>query len=114
MEMIISLMRKNHLQQAAGRQTFISSKQGLRIRKSQVKSTILLLMDMVKVITAKPWKALGVRGNHSGPISYHNVKVSHRDLVGYEGLGKDVMAEAIIRFTYLVLHLHGLVLHREL
>lgn len=48
-----------------------------------------------KGITAKPWKALGVRGNHSGPISYHNVKVSHRDLVGYEGLGKDIMDEGI-------------------
>ena len=43
-----------------------------------------------KGITAKPWKALGVRGNHSGPITYRNVKVSHRDLVGHEGLGKDV------------------------
>ena len=48
-----------------------------------------------KGITAKPWKALGVRGNHSGPITYRNVKVSHHDLVGHEGLGKDVMDEGI-------------------
>ncbi|MGE7766927.1 acyl-CoA dehydrogenase family protein [Peribacillus sp. NPDC096540] len=32
-------------------------------------------------IKAKPWKALGVRGNHSGPLSFKNVKVSHRDLL---------------------------------
>lgn len=44
-------------------------------------------------ITAKPWKALGVRGNHSGPITFSNVKVSHRDLVGREGLGKEIMEE---------------------
>ncbi|MGG3798666.1 acyl-CoA dehydrogenase family protein [Metabacillus fastidiosus] len=48
-----------------------------------------------KGITAKPWKALGVRGNHSGPITYRNVKVSHRDLVGHEGLGKEVMDEGV-------------------
>ncbi|MEK4883316.1 acyl-CoA dehydrogenase family protein [Bacillus sp. FSL W8-0223] len=44
-------------------------------------------------ITAKPWKALGVRGNHSGPITFSNVKVNHRDLVGREGLGKEIMEE---------------------
>ncbi|OAH54331.1 acyl-CoA dehydrogenase [Domibacillus aminovorans] len=48
-----------------------------------------------KGITAKPWKALGVRGNHSGPITYSNVKVSRRDLLGHEGLGKEVMDEGV-------------------
>lgn len=46
-------------------------------------------------ITAKPWKALGVRGNHSGPITFNNIKVQNRDLLGHEGLGKEVMNEAI-------------------
>lgn len=32
-------------------------------------------------IKAKPWKALGVRGNHSGPLKFENVAVSHRDLL---------------------------------
>ena len=34
-----------------------------------------------KGITAKPWKALGVRSNHSGPLTFDHVKVSHRDLL---------------------------------
>lgn len=46
-------------------------------------------------ITSEPWKALGVRGNHSGPITYRNVKVSQRDLIGYEGLGKDIMDDGV-------------------
>lgn len=46
-------------------------------------------------ITAKPWKALGVRGNHSGPIRYDNVKVPKRDLLGKEGLGKEIISEGI-------------------
>ncbi len=32
-------------------------------------------------ITAKPWKALGVRGNHSGPLKFENVRVSHQELL---------------------------------
>lgn len=36
-------------------------------------------------ITAKPWEALGVRGNHSGPLKFENVKVSHRDLIDARG-----------------------------
>lgn len=48
-----------------------------------------------KGITAKPWKALGVRGNHSGPIRYDNVVVPKQDLLGKEGLGKDIIAEGI-------------------
>lgn len=34
-----------------------------------------------KGIVAKPWKALGVRGNHSGPLTFKNVRVSHNDLI---------------------------------
>lgn len=32
-------------------------------------------------ITAKPWKALGVRGNQSGPLKFENVRVHQRDLL---------------------------------
>ncbi|MGG3574516.1 acyl-CoA dehydrogenase family protein [Bacillus gobiensis] len=35
-------------------------------------------------IEAKPWKALGVRGNHSGPIRFKHVKVSRDDLLPAE------------------------------
>ncbi|MBA4536585.1 acyl-CoA/acyl-ACP dehydrogenase [Bacillus aquiflavi] len=48
-----------------------------------------------KGISVKPWKALGVRGNHSGPISYRNVKVERRDLIGNEKLGNEIMDEGI-------------------
>lgn len=46
-------------------------------------------------ITAKPWKALGVRGNHSGPIRYENVRVPKRDLLGKEGLGTEIISDGI-------------------
>lgn len=46
-------------------------------------------------IEAKPWEALGVRGNHSGPISYKNVKVEKRDLLGYEGQGKELLLHGV-------------------
>lgn len=32
-------------------------------------------------ITAKPWDALGVRGNHSGPLTFENVRVHKNDLL---------------------------------
>lgn len=32
-------------------------------------------------ITAKPWKALGVRSNHSGSLKLENIKVHQRDLI---------------------------------
>ncbi|MDQ0226188.1 acyl-CoA dehydrogenase family protein [Metabacillus niabensis] len=32
-------------------------------------------------ITAKPWNALGVRGNHSGPLTFENVQVHKQDLL---------------------------------
>jgi alkylation response protein AidB-like acyl-CoA dehydrogenase len=45
-------------------------------------------------IKAGPWDALGVRGNHSGPIRYENVRVPERDRLGAEGQGKEVMFDA--------------------
>jgi alkylation response protein AidB-like acyl-CoA dehydrogenase len=46
-------------------------------------------------IEAKPWEALGVKGNHSGPITYTDVKVKRRDLLGYEGQGKDLLLNGV-------------------
>jgi alkylation response protein AidB-like acyl-CoA dehydrogenase len=46
-------------------------------------------------IHAKPWEALGVRGNHSGPIIYDNVQVHKRDLLGFEGQGKDLLLHGV-------------------
>jgi alkylation response protein AidB-like acyl-CoA dehydrogenase len=42
-------------------------------------------------IQAGPWDALGVRGNHSGPIRYRTVLVPRRDRLGAEGQGKEIM-----------------------
>ncbi len=41
------------------------------------------------------WDALGVHGNHSGPIRYENVKVPLRDRLGGEGQGKDVIYHGV-------------------
>jgi alkylation response protein AidB-like acyl-CoA dehydrogenase len=41
------------------------------------------------------WDALGVHGNHSGPIRYENVKVPQRDRLGGEGQGKDVIYHGV-------------------
>jgi alkylation response protein AidB-like acyl-CoA dehydrogenase len=41
------------------------------------------------------WEALGVHGNHSGPIRYEGVKVSRRDRLGTEGQGKDIIYHGV-------------------
>jgi alkylation response protein AidB-like acyl-CoA dehydrogenase len=41
------------------------------------------------------WDALGVRGNHSGPITYNGVKVAARDRLGAEGQGKDIIYHGV-------------------
>lgn len=46
-------------------------------------------------ITAGPWEALGVHGNHSGPIKYENVRVPRRDRLGAEGQGKDIIYHGV-------------------
>jgi len=48
-----------------------------------------------KGIQAGAWEALGVHGNHSGPIRYENVKVLKRDLLGDEGQGKDIIYHGV-------------------
>jgi alkylation response protein AidB-like acyl-CoA dehydrogenase len=46
-------------------------------------------------IHAGKWDALGVHGNHSGPIRYDNVQVPRRDRLGKEGEGKDIIYHGV-------------------
>ncbi|KYF86634.1 acyl-CoA dehydrogenase [Sorangium cellulosum] len=46
-------------------------------------------------IEAGRWDALGVHGNHSGPIRYSNVPVPRRDRLGAEGQGKDIIYHGV-------------------
>jgi alkylation response protein AidB-like acyl-CoA dehydrogenase len=46
-------------------------------------------------IRAGKWEALGVHGNHSGPIRYEGVKVARRDRLGNEGEGKDIIYHGV-------------------
>jgi alkylation response protein AidB-like acyl-CoA dehydrogenase len=46
-------------------------------------------------IKASPWEALGVRGNHSGPISYQYVLVPKRDILGGENRGKEILLHGV-------------------
>ncbi len=41
------------------------------------------------------WEALGVHGNHSGPIRYADVRVKRRDRLGEEGQGKDIIYHGV-------------------
>jgi alkylation response protein AidB-like acyl-CoA dehydrogenase len=46
-------------------------------------------------IRAGTWNALGVHGNHSGPIRYESVHVPVRDRLGREGEGKDIIYHGV-------------------
>jgi len=46
-------------------------------------------------VSAGPWQALGVHGNHSGPITYKDVRVPRRDRLGAEGQGKDIIYHGV-------------------
>jgi alkylation response protein AidB-like acyl-CoA dehydrogenase len=46
-------------------------------------------------IEAGRWDALGVHGNHSGPIRYTAVHVPKRDRLGHEGQGKDIIYHGV-------------------
>lgn len=41
------------------------------------------------------WDALGVHGNHSGPIKYDKVRVPTRDRLGAEGEGKEIIYHGV-------------------
>lgn len=46
-------------------------------------------------ITPGVWDALGVRGNHSGPIKYEGVRVHPKDKLGTEGQGKEILESGV-------------------
>ncbi|MGF7034705.1 alkylation response protein AidB-like acyl-CoA dehydrogenase [Paenibacillus mucilaginosus] len=41
------------------------------------------------------WDALGVRGNHSGPITYEGVRVEARDKLGTDGQGREILESGV-------------------
>ncbi|WP_338553977.1 acyl-CoA dehydrogenase family protein [Paenibacillus sp. KS-LC4] len=46
-------------------------------------------------ITPGVWDALGVRGNHSGPITYEGVRVEEKDKLGIEGQGREILESGV-------------------
>jgi alkylation response protein AidB-like acyl-CoA dehydrogenase len=46
-------------------------------------------------IIAGAWEALGVHGNHSGPIRYEGVRVAARDRLGRENDGKEIIYNGV-------------------
>ena len=46
-------------------------------------------------IHAGTWEALGVHGNHSGPIRYDNVAVEKKDLLNTENNGKEIIYHGV-------------------
>ncbi|MGG4145063.1 acyl-CoA dehydrogenase family protein [Paenibacillus algorifonticola] len=46
-------------------------------------------------ITPGVWDALGVRGNHSGPITYEGVRVEAQDKLGIEGQGREILESGV-------------------
>jgi alkylation response protein AidB-like acyl-CoA dehydrogenase len=57
--------------------------------------TFFIVDGKLPGITAGPWEALGVHGNHSGPIKYDNVRVPRRDRLGAEGQGKEIIYHGV-------------------
>ncbi|MEI7025337.1 acyl-CoA dehydrogenase family protein [Paenibacillus sp. y28] len=46
-------------------------------------------------ITPGVWEALGVRGNHSGPITYEGVRIAPKDKLGTEGQGREILESGV-------------------
>jgi acyl-CoA dehydrogenase len=63
--------------------------------KDQSDISFFIIGGKADGITAGPWDALGVRGNHSGPIRYAGVKVPRRDRLGAEGQGKEIIYDGV-------------------
>lgn len=57
--------------------------------------TFFIVDGRAEGIQAGPWDALGVRGNHSGPITYDNVLVPNKDRLGAENEGKDIIYHGV-------------------
>jgi alkylation response protein AidB-like acyl-CoA dehydrogenase len=57
---------------------------------------VFLIIDgKAEGIQPGAWEALGVHGNHSGPIRYLDVRVPQRDRLGEEGQGKDIIYHGV-------------------
>jgi len=63
--------------------------------KDQTDISFFIVDGKTPGIEAGPWEALGVRGNHSGPIRYKGVKVPSRDRLGAEGQGKEIIYDGV-------------------
>jgi acyl-CoA dehydrogenase len=63
--------------------------------KDQSDITFFIIDGKSPGIKAGSWDALGVRGNHSGAISYKDVRVPRRDRLGAEGQGKDIIYHGV-------------------
>lgn len=63
--------------------------------KDQTDISFFIVDGKAPGITAGPWDALGVRGNHSGPIRYDGVKVPRSDRLGAEGQGKEIIYNGV-------------------
>ncbi|WP_270166803.1 acyl-CoA dehydrogenase family protein [Paenibacillus sp. SYP-B4298] len=46
-------------------------------------------------ITPGVWEALGVRGNHSGPITYAGVRIAPQDKLGTAGQGREILESGV-------------------
>jgi alkylation response protein AidB-like acyl-CoA dehydrogenase len=57
--------------------------------------TFFIVDGKLPGIKASPWEALGVHGNHSGPIAYKGVRVAARDRLGAEGGGKAIIYHGV-------------------
>jgi alkylation response protein AidB-like acyl-CoA dehydrogenase len=57
--------------------------------------TFFIVDGKLPGIQASPWEALGVHGNHSGPIKYQDVRVAARDRLGPEGAGKEIIYHGV-------------------
>jgi alkylation response protein AidB-like acyl-CoA dehydrogenase len=57
--------------------------------------TFFIVDGKLPGIKASPWEALGVHGNHSGPIAYKGVRVPARDRLGAEGGGKEIIYNGV-------------------
>ncbi|QFY43212.1 acyl-CoA dehydrogenase [Candidatus Methylospira mobilis] len=63
--------------------------------KSATDISFFIVDSKLDGITAGRWEALGVRGNHSGPLSFKNVAVHAHDHLGEEGKGKDIIYHGV-------------------
>ncbi len=63
--------------------------------KDQADIIFFIVDGKAEGIESRPWDALGVRANSSGPIRYSNVLVPQRDRLGAEGQGKEIIYDGV-------------------